>query len=106
MLHQVEVIALREKAAAVERIVLRMGPLCGVVPELLHRAFTLARAGSIAEQAKLTTEIQPVRIHCLQCGYESEVPVNHLICDSCGSYRTQLISGDELLLARVELTRQ
>ena len=31
---------------------------------------------------------------------------NRLVCGSCGDYRTQLVSGDELLLASLELERR
>ena len=105
MLHQVEEIASREQATAVERIVIRIGPLSGVVPDLLKQAFTIARAGTKAATAELVTETQPIRVHCLQCGYESDAKPNRLICAKCGNFRTRLVSGDELLLSSVELTR-
>ncbi len=103
MMSQVEAIAAREGARAVAAIVIRIGPLSGVVPELLQQAFTIARAGTLAEQAELITEVQPIRVRCLECDAESEVEANRLLCAACGSYRTQVISGDELLLASVEL---
>ena len=76
-----------------------------MVPELLQQAFTIARAGTLAAQAKLVTEEQPLRVHCSRCGAESDVDINRLVCASCGDYRTRVISGDELLLASVELKR-
>jgi len=106
MLTQVEEIALREHAQNVTRIIIRIGPLAGVVPELLQQAFTIARAGTSAASAELVTEIQPIRIRCLACAAVSDATPNRLLCDACGSYRTQVISGDELLLASVELTRR
>jgi hydrogenase nickel incorporation protein HypA/HybF len=105
MLRQVEAIANREQAISVERITIQIGPLSGVVPELLQQAFTIARCGTKAETAELVTETKPVRVHCLQCGYESDVQANRLLCAQCGDYRTRLISGDELLLASVELIK-
>jgi hydrogenase nickel incorporation protein HypA/HybF len=105
MLAQVETIARRENASRVERIVIRIGPLSGVVPELLQQAFTIARAGSVAANAELQTELQQVRVRCQQCGAECDATPNRLICCECGDFRTQLISGDELLLASVELIR-
>ncbi|MCU7936350.1 MAG: hydrogenase maturation nickel metallochaperone HypA [Candidatus Thiodiazotropha sp. (ex Dulcina madagascariensis)] len=105
MLNQVSDIAERERAANVTRIVIRVGPLSGVAPELLQQAFTIARAGTIAEQAELLTEEQPVRVRCLRCGSECEARANHLVCCECGDFRTRLISGDELLLASVEFNR-
>ena len=100
---QVEAIAAREGAHAVTAIQVRIGPLSGVVPELLQQAFTIARAGTLAEQAELVTELQPIRIRCLECDAESQAEANRLLCGACGSYRTQVTSGDELLLASVEL---
>ena len=105
MLSQVEEIARREHARQVDLIRLRIGPLSGVVPELLQQAFSIARAGTIAANAELAIETLPVRIRCTQCGAESDARPNRLLCGQCGDYRTQLLSGDELLLASVELTR-
>ncbi|MCU7907081.1 MAG: hydrogenase maturation nickel metallochaperone HypA [Candidatus Thiodiazotropha sp. (ex Epidulcina cf. delphinae)] len=105
MLNQVSDIAERERASNITRIVIQVGPLSGVAPELLQQAFTIARAGTIAEQAELLTEEQPVRIRCLSCGSECEARTNHLVCCECGDFRTRLISGDELLLASVEFIR-
>ena len=105
MLSQVEEIARRENASEITRIVIRIGPLSGVVPDLLQQAFTIARAGSIADHAELVTEEEPIRVRCLACGKESDAQPNRLLCQSCESYRTQVISGDELLLASVELNR-
>ncbi len=105
LLKQIEEIAIREKAVQVTRIFLRVGPLSGVVPELLDQAFTIARAGTLAEHADLITEPQPVKVRCHQCGAETEASPSRLICASCGDYRTQLIAGDELLLASLELNR-
>jgi hydrogenase nickel incorporation protein HypA/HybF len=103
MMTQVEEIAAREGASSVATIVIRIGPLSGVVPELLQQAFTIARAGTLAADAELITERQPIRIRCLACDAESDAEPNRLLCGACGSYRTQVISGDELLLASVEL---
>lgn len=103
MLAQVERIALRHQANRVTGVTLRIGPLSGIEPGLLQQAFTLARAGSVAEQATLVIESLPIRVKCRTCGQESEVTPNRLLCAHCGDYHTQLISGDEMLLASVEL---
>ena len=103
LLMQVATLAAQHQAQGVSLIVVRMGPLCGVVPELLEQAFTIAKVATVAEQAELVVEILPVRVHCQHCGTESEVIPNRLICENCGNWQTQLLSGDEMLLARVEL---
>lgn len=105
LLAQVEQLARQHQAQRVERIVLRIGPLAGVEPRLLQDAFPLARAGSVAADAELVIETLPLTVRCQRCGAETAAQPNRLICGSCGDWHTQLISGDELLLASVELEK-
>jgi hydrogenase nickel incorporation protein HypA/HybF len=100
---QVERIALAHNAHTVDKIVVRLGPLSGVEVPLLRQAYTLACAGTVAENAQLVTEIQPIRVACEACGAETNATVNRLLCGACGDYRTRLLSGDEMILASVEL---
>jgi hydrogenase nickel incorporation protein HypA/HybF len=103
MIGQVETIAADRGVLAVKLIRIRIGPLSGVVPELLERAFPLAAAGSVAEGAQLNIEAAPIRVRCETCGAETEAAANRLLCGACGDWHTRLISGDELLLESVEL---
>ena len=103
LIDQVQSIAREHGATRVERILLQIGPLSGVEGELLRNAYPLAAAGTLAEGAVLDIEAAAIRVHCTQCGAESDAVPNRLLCAACGSYHTRLISGDELLLARVEL---
>ena len=103
LLSQVEDIARRNDAARVTRVTLRIGPLSGVVPELLESTFRIARRGTLASRASLSIEATSPRIRCGSCGREATVAPNRLLCPECGDYRTTLLGGDELLLARVEL---
>jgi hydrogenase nickel incorporation protein HypA/HybF len=104
LLDQVQAIAAQHQATAVQRILLRVGPLSGVEAPLLANAYPLAAAGTIAEHAVLEIESMPVRVHCSVCGADSQALPNRLLCAECGSWRTRLISGDEMVLANLELT--
>lgn len=103
LLDEVQQIAYERNAVKVTQIVVRMGPLSGVEAPLLRHAYPLAAAGTLAEDAELVIDVAAVKVRCSQCGTESEVPANRLVCRSCGDFRTNVISGDDLLLARVEL---
>jgi hydrogenase nickel incorporation protein HypA/HybF len=103
LLARVEAVARAEGALRVSRVRLRLGPLAGVEAELLARAYALARAGTLAAAAELAIEVAPVRVRCRDCGAESGAGPRHLRCGACGSPATQLLSGDELLLAGVDL---
>jgi len=103
LLDQVERIAREHGADRVERIVLRIGPLSGVEAPLLANAYPLAAAGTIAEHATLDIEAAAIRVKCSACGAETEAEPNRLLCGQCGDWHTRLVSGDEMLLANMEL---
>ncbi len=105
MMTQVNEIALQNQALAIESITLKIGPLSGVEAPLLKQAFPFATAQTIAENAELIIEELPVVVQCNQCGSKTSTTPNKLACSQCGDYHTQLLSGDEMLLASVELIR-
>jgi len=95
----------RQHDGRVRRLVVKIGPLSGVEPELLRRAFPLASVGTDVEDAELEILSLVPRIRCSECGQESEVPANRLVCPHCKNWRTTLVSGDEMVLQQVELER-
>ena len=103
LVEQVDGVIRQHNAVSASLIRVRIGPLAGVVPELLASAFPLAAAGSRMEDAKLDLVAAPIQVRCQTCGAETEAAMNRLICGACGDWHTQVISGDELLLESVEL---
>jgi len=103
LLEQVEQIALGKGADRILSVTVRIGPLAGVEPALLQGAFTLAAAGTPAAAADLHIEKTGVRIQCRECGAEADARPNCLLCESCGSWRTRVLEGEEMLLTQVQL---
>lgn len=100
---QVSHIAAEHQSCVVEKIYLQIGPLSGVEPDLLQSAFTIACANTAAQKAQLIISKLPIRVRCKSCQAETEATANRLLCGICGDWQTILISGDEMLLERVEL---
>ena len=76
MLSQMRDIAAQHHARAVTAVTVQIGPLSGVVPELLAQAFSVASAGSIADGASLQLDGLPIRVRCETCGAETEASAN------------------------------
>lgn len=104
LMDQVERIAAEQGASRVDSIVLSIGPLSGVEPDLLIRAYEVARLKTIAESANLEIETGQIMVECRSCGASGEAQVNHLLCPSCGDWQVNLIQGDEMLLLRLEVS--
>jgi len=103
LVEQARRIAAEHGASGIARIELKIGPLSGIAPDLLRNAFPLAAAGTPAEHAQLVIEDDAIRVACMSCGEESSAKANRLLCASCGDYRTRLLSGDAMVLNRLEL---
>ncbi|MDX2418370.1 MAG: hydrogenase maturation nickel metallochaperone HypA [Xanthomonadales bacterium] len=104
LMDQVERIASEQGASRVDKIVLSIGPLSGVEPELLSRAYEVSRAGTVAESAELEIETGPIVVECRSCGASGEAAASRLVCPSCGDWQVNLTQGDELLLLRLEVS--
>jgi hydrogenase nickel incorporation protein HypA/HybF len=103
LIDQVTELASTHKAQSVACVRVQIGLLAGVEPLLLESAFTIARAGTVAEHAEMFTEIVHPRVLCLACGKESEASPSNLRCPACYSGDARLVQGEELILAQVEL---
>lgn len=103
LVEQVDGVIRQHNASSASLIRVRIGPLAGVVPELLVSAFPLAAAGTRMEHAELDLVAAPIRVRCQTCGLETDAAMNRLVCGACGDWHTQVVSGDELLLESVEL---
>lgn len=102
LIQQVEDIARAHPGKQVEVIKVQIGPLSGVEAPLLKHAYPVASAGTVAEGATLVIETLPIKVRCRTCSAETEATANRLLCAECGDFHTELISGDEMLLASIE----
>ncbi|VFM95851.1 MAG: hydrogenase nickel incorporation protein HypA/HybF/putative two-component system protein, hydrogenase maturation factor HypX/HoxX [Candidatus Kentron sp. G] len=103
LIRQIESIAQDHGAQAVKRIVLQIGPLSGVEIPLLEQAFPFAATDTLARKAALVIEPVPVIVRCRVCGAENQTQPNRLLCPACGDLRTELVSGDRMMLMRLEM---
>ena len=106
LIEQVEAIARERLARRVDTICVSIGPLSGVEPRLLEQAFPVASAGTVADGASLELDCLPLRVRCQQCDHVTDALPSRLICGNCGDWHTELVSGDELILSRVELLQE
>ncbi len=105
LIDEIERVARAQHASTVHAVVVAVGALSGVEPDLLQAAFVIARAGTVAAQAQLRVETPPARVACDACSLCAAVPVNRLLCPGCGNWRVRVVGGEELTLMRVELSR-
>lgn len=96
--------ATRAGAQRIERVKLRVGALSGVVPEALEFAFTVAKQGTIAENAQLEVEYLPVVCRCPNCGVDFEAEGYICACPRCGRLVGEIRQGQELEIEYLEVS--
>jgi hydrogenase nickel incorporation protein HypA/HybF len=101
LLDEVERCARARGAGSVHRLHLRVGALSGVDARLLETAYATFREGTLCAGARLEIESVPARWGCPRCRVEL-APGAGLRCRGCGA-AAQLESGDEVVLARIEM---
>ena len=103
LLDQVTAIAEERDASRVTRVELTVGPLSGIEIDLLETAWPIASAGTLADEAAFVVTSTPVVVQCNACGAETSAQSNRLVCGQCGSHQTRVVSGEEMILQRLEL---
>jgi hydrogenase nickel incorporation protein HypA/HybF len=101
LLETVQATAADHGMIRVTGLVLRVGGLTMVVPELLRTAFDLAARGSLAEGATLDIVAVPVVARCRACQAQITVDDWVFCCPTCGSGDTHVESGRELDLVEL-----
>ena len=83
---------------------LKLGPLSGVVKEVLLSAFGLAQEGDPLAEARLIIEEVPLVVYCPNCqGERAPVSVQELCCVECGTPTAQVVRGRELEVVALEI---
>jgi hydrogenase nickel incorporation protein HypA/HybF len=91
-----------DRMDAVRGIYLTVGLLSNVQPLLMQSAFeAVLQDEPRYAKTSLHVEVLPIKIHCRQCGTESEVAQYKFICGHCGMPSGQVVQGEELLISKV-----
>ncbi|NUW42004.1 hydrogenase maturation nickel metallochaperone HypA/HybF [Nonomuraea rhodomycinica] len=79
----------------------RVGVRHAVVGEAFDQAFTLASAGTVAQDAAVDLVVTPVTVTCRACGARCESLDVLAVCPPCGSDDVDVTGGDELVLESI-----
>ncbi len=87
----------------VNRIMVKIGNMRQINPELMAFIFAAMSKDTPAEGANLSVMILPVTIHCYACGRTGTREDNQFMCPYCGSRNVQLLSGLEFNIEALEV---
>ena len=82
---------------------IEVGKMAAIVPDALEFSFEAITKGTFLEGVRLVIEEIPFSAKCEECGHIFEVEDYNLICPECENGQCELISGDEILIKRLEV---
>lgn len=93
----------KEGARRIVGLTLEVGEMAGVVPEAMDFAFEPAAKGTIAEGARFTWSVVPVRCRCAAGCPDFEPGAAVFRCPVCGRVSTEVLQGRNLDLVSIEV---
>lgn len=95
--------AIKSSAQKVTKVVVKIGVMSGVEPELLKTAFDTFKEKTLCEEAEFIINIQPVVIKCNKCLSESILKSIEYCCPKCKETDIDILDGEEMYLMQLEL---
>ena len=103
LLEQCEHHAKENEATRITKVVIKIGRLSGVEPQLLEVAFETFKEKTVCEGCEFVMNIQPVVIACNNCDKETLLDELHYRCPHCESIDVRVTDGEEMLLMSLEM---
>ncbi len=88
---------------SVTKVVVKIGVLSGVEPDLLQTAFDTFKEGTICNNAQFIINHQKVVISCLDCDTQSTLEKHEFLCPNCQSNHIKVIDGEDMFLMSLEM---
>lgn len=90
-------------AVKVTKVVVKIGVMSGVEPDLLKTAFDTFKEKTVCESAEFVINIQKVKVRCRSCEEENELAKNEYLCPKCQSSDLNIIDGEDMYLMSLEM---
>jgi len=95
--------AKQNNCLVVSKVIVKIGVMSGVEPELLKTAFDTFKEKTICENAEFVMNIQEVVVSCGDCKNEAQLLERNYSCPKCGSQNLQIIDGEDAYLMSLEM---
>ncbi|WP_320033608.1 hydrogenase maturation nickel metallochaperone HypA [Halarcobacter sp.] len=95
--------ARQNDSTKVTKVVVKIGVLSGVEPDLLQTAFDTFKEKTVCDGAEFLINHQKVVIECLSCQEQSTLEKNEFLCPKCESNQVKVIDGEDMFLMSLEM---
>ncbi len=90
-------------ASKVTKVIIKIGVMSGVEPDLLKRAFETFKAGTVCDKAELDLQIQDLEVYCYACQESFVLEAGSYECPRCKSVEVNVTDGKEMMLMQLQM---
>ena len=90
-------------AKKVTKVVVKIGVLSGVEPDLLQTAFDTFKENSVCDGCEFVINIQNIQILCNDCQSTSIIEKHDFSCPNCQSVNITVVDGEDMYLMSLEM---
>lgn len=103
LLESCEEHAKQNESTNVTKVIVKIGVLSGVEPDLLQTAFDTFKEQTVCHNAQFIINHQKVVIECFSCNEQSTLEKNDFCCPKCESTQLKVIDGEDMYLMSLEM---
>ncbi len=101
MVKTIEEIIKEQGFTKVQKLVLEVGELSGVVPHYMEVCYPAAVYKTFMEDSVLEMETIPGIVLCKDCGKEFNAMAHDFACPECGSHNMEILSGNDVMIKEI-----
>lgn len=95
--------SIQDTKGEIKEITLKVGEFSGVMIDSLVFGLETLGKDILSENTKIEVEKIPLKVKCKECQVISKVEPHIFVCPSCDSNSVQIVSGEELELASIDI---
>jgi len=103
LLESCEDYAKQNEAKEVTKVIVKIGVLSGVEPDLLKTAFDTFKEKTVCNNAIFEMIIQKIEISCNSCNTNSILEKHEFSCPKCESVDVRVTDGEDMFLMSLEM---
>ena len=101
MIHTVQRVVEEQGITEVDKIVIEIGELSGIVPHYIEECWPAARYRSPMEKTELELRVIPGVVKCRDCGEVYNAVAADLACPKCGSVNMEILEGNDMIIKEI-----
>ncbi|MDR3551542.1 MAG: hydrogenase maturation nickel metallochaperone HypA [Clostridia bacterium] len=101
LVHIIEGIVRDENLTEVEKIVIEVGELSGVVPRYIEECYPAAVYKTFMEKTALELIVVPGIVKCRGCGLVFNAAANDLHCPGCSGQDLEILGGNDMIVSEI-----